>query len=61
MFTKCYTHIIMVAMVTYFFPNFFVKYEHFSNRTHFFLLLFLKQEFFKISGILLFIATTETL
>ena len=50
MFTKCYTHIIMVAMVTYFFPNFFVKYEHFSNRTH-----------LKKKGILLFIVTTETL
>ena len=35
-FKKCYTHIIMVAMVTYFFPNFFVKYEHFSNQAHFF-------------------------
>jgi hypothetical protein len=38
MFKKCYTHIIMVAMVTYFFPIFFEKYEHFSNQTHFFII-----------------------
>ena len=37
----------MVAMVTYFFPNFFVKYEHFSNRTHFFNIIFKSKNFKK--------------
>jgi hypothetical protein len=40
MFTKCFTHMIMVAMATYFFPNFCVKNENFSNQAHFFLYYF---------------------
>jgi hypothetical protein len=51
----------MLAMVTYFFSKIFVKYDHFSNQAHFFILLFLAQELKKISAILLFIVTTETL
>ena len=44
-----------------FFSKNFVKNYIFSNRAHFFYILFLKQELKKISGILLFIVTTETL
>jgi len=46
MFKKCFTHIIMVAMAT-FFSKLFVKNENFSNQAHFFK-LFLKQELNKI-------------
>jgi hypothetical protein len=47
MFKKCYTLIIMVAMVIYFFSKIFVKYEHFSNQTHFFNIIFKSKNFLK--------------
>jgi hypothetical protein len=43
------THFIVVAMATYFPPRFFLKNENFSNKSFFFLKLFLKQELKKIS------------
>jgi hypothetical protein len=43
MFTKCFTHIIMVAMATYFFPIICVKRKIFKSNPFFFI-LFLKQK-----------------
>ena len=39
MFKTCFTHIIIVAMATYFPPN-FVKNDNFSNQGHFFNIIF---------------------
>ena len=48
---KIFTHIIMVAMATYFFQKFCEKFKFFKS-SPFFLLLFLKQELKKLSGML---------